>query len=216
MLLLLFVVGIGLPLIALPPLRQRLSSRVEALREAYGGRIRAMVLARVGENKEPFPEEYALPEPPLPRSPQIPAVSYEPADSPSVRSNPGVRILRIPALSAEAVPPPESDRIESTPGGETVAAEADQPLYRQGAVEKEAYELLLKLSAAMDRLVQGGEASLKYASWDALKRGETIYWVRVGFSSGADQIRVEYIWQVDLQAKQITPLSFNARALAKS
>jgi hypothetical protein len=81
-------------------------------------------------------------------------------------------------------------------------------------MEKEAYELLLKLNAAMDRLVQGGDPSLKYESWDALKRGETIYWVRVSFSSRADESRVEYIWQADLQAKQITPLSFSARSLS--
>ena len=216
MLLLIFVVGIGLPLIALPPLRLRLSSRVEALREAYGGRMRAVVLAKVGENQEPFPAEYALPEPPLSQYPQIPAASHEPAEPPAVSAGPAVRILRIPAPAPEPAAPVQPDRVESAPAEEPTASEADQPLYRQGVVEREAYDLLLKLNATMDRLVQGGDPSLKYESWDALKRTETIYWVRVGFSSVADQSRIGYIWQVDLQTKQIAPLSFNARALAKS
>jgi hypothetical protein len=216
MLLLIFVVGIGLPLITLPTFRQRLSSRVEALREAYGGRMGAAVLAKVGENREPVPEEYALAEPPLPQYSQLPAVSQKPAESPSISAGPSVRILRIPAPAPEPVAPATPDRIESVPAEEPAAAEADQPLYRQGVVEREAYELLLKSNATMDRLVQDGDPSLKYESWDALKRTETIYWVRVGFSSVADQSRLEYIWQVDLQTKQIAPLSFNARALAKS
>lgn len=216
MLLLIFVAGIGLPTITLSPLRQRLSSRVEILRAAYGGRFSVVLLEKIGENRQQFPAEYALPEPPLPKYPQIPAVSIQPAKPPSVRDSSGVRTLRIPALPADVFSQEERNPVETPSTGEPVAAEPDQPLYQRGAVEKEAYELLLKLSASMDRLVQGGDPSLKYESWDALKRAETIYWVRVIFSSVADLSRMEYIWQVDIQSKQITPLSFNARALAKS
>lgn len=217
-LLLIFVVGVGLPLITIQPLRQRLSERVEALREAYGGRLHTIARAIVGENMESFPAEYALPEPPLPQLPQIAPASPGIKETPSARSSPGVRTLRIPAPPAEqAASAPEPHRVESSVAMEPAASEeTDQPRYQQGVAEKEAYELLLKLSAAMDRLVQGADPALRYESWGAMKRGDAVYWVRVTFFSAADENKIEYIWQVDLQSRSATPLSFNARALARS
>src|SRR5438876_4138752 len=63
--LLLFVAIAGLPLIAVPVLRHRLSARVQSLREALGPLpIKpAPAWAKVGENRYPFPAELARPVP---------------------------------------------------------------------------------------------------------------------------------------------------------
>jgi hypothetical protein len=89
-----------------------------------------------------------------------------------------------------------------------------QPKYQQGLMEKEAYDFLLKTNPTVDGMVQGSNPSLRFKAWDALKRDEETYWVRLAFTSAPDNANVEYIWQVKLLAKQITPLSYNARSLA--
>ena len=60
---------------------------------------------------------------------------------------------------------------------------------------------------------RGATRLCKFLSWDAAGRGEDIYWVRLKFRSEG-KTDIEYIWQVQLQSKQVTPLNYNARSLS--
>ncbi len=222
--LLLFVVLAGLPVVSVPSLRHRLSDRIQDLREAWaGGKIKPVVLS-VGENKEPFPSEYEKKAGP-PNYPKLPpslaavqglggpVVSAVPVPSqPPTRT---ARTIRIPRTSpgSEAQPTAGESAAQAPAEQASVPGEA-QPSYRQGEIEKQAYDLLIQSTPALNSLVQGSNPSLRFKSWDALKRDEDTYWVRVTFNSVPGNSSVEYIWQVRLLAKQVTPLSYNARSLA--
>ncbi len=219
MALLIFVVAAGLPIVSIPVLRHRLSGRIQALREAMAGGTIKPVVMTVGENKEPFPAEYEKKAGP-PNYPRLPAYFAAtqglagPAASASVvperapaRSK---RTIRIPNVSAETRP---SESAQAPAAGQDAGSAEAQPAYQQGLMEKTAYDLLLKSNATVNGMVQGGNPSLRFKSWDALKRDEDTYWVRLTFTSAADNSSVEYIWQVKILAKQVTPLSYNARSL---
>ena len=60
--LLVFVVVVGLPVVTVPALRNRLAARVHGLRSAISGEIEP-VRVQVGGNTEPFPSEYEKPLP---------------------------------------------------------------------------------------------------------------------------------------------------------
>ncbi len=208
--LLLFVVVVGLPIVGIPTLRQRLSSRVEALKIAMAGGI-APVMVKVGENQEPFPPEYEKPEPPLPFLSELASrekvFTFPPAvpaqQAPQLQARPRGVIL-------EAPPPSEG----SEQFAEQSTPESDNELqYGQGEIEREAYELLLGSNSIIAGMVQGGDASLRFVSWGATRRQDDTYWVRLTFQSSETNTDVEYIWQVKLLSKQITPLSYNARAI---
>lgn len=225
--LLAFVVAVGLPIVSIPALKHRLADRVQTLREAMAGGTIKPAVVKVGENKEPFPSEYEKKFSP-PNYPKLPAyfaasqgfsgpvVSPSPAperssSSAPVRSARTIRIPKIPAAS-ESQPTPVTDAQEQA-AADTAGAEA-QPKYQQGTMEQEAYNLLLKSNATISGMVQGSNPALKFKSWDALRREEDAYWVRLTFVSLPGNTNVEYIWQVKLLTKQITPLSYNARSLA--
>ncbi len=224
--LLVFVVIAGLPLISLPAWRHRLSDRIHTLRQAMAGGVIKPATARVGENKEPFPSEYerkaVLPSyPKLPpyfaasRGFSGPIVSGEvvsPSPSPA-RKN---RSIRIPATkgAAEAEDRPAAANVREAAADQAAAGADAQPKYQQGQMEEEAYKLLLQSNPKIGGLVQGSDGTLKFKSWDALKRDEDTYWVRLTFASLKDKSDQEYIWQVKLLAKQVTPMSYNARALS--
>ncbi len=80
-------------------------------------------------------------------------------------------------------------------------------------MEQQAYDLLLKSNPTVAGMVQGSNPSLHFKSWDAANRGEDTYWVRLKFQSNGNP-EEEYIWQVKIQANQVTPLSFNARSIS--
>ncbi len=221
--LLVFVAVVGLPIVSVPGLRHKLSTRVQTLREAMsGGRIKP-VTAIVGENKEPFPAQYAKKVGP-PNYPKLPPyfAATQGLGGPIVSATPlpkqaaarSTRTIRIPAKPSE----PETqtaaaDTAQVPASGQDASSGEAQPKYQQGVMEKEAYDFLLSSNATVKGMVQGSNPSLKFKSWDALKRDEDTYWVRVTFSS-ASGTNEEYIWQVKLLAKQISPLSYNARSLA--
>lgn len=232
--LLVFVVIAGLPVVSVPVLRHRLSGRVGTLREAMAGGSIKPVVVQVGENKEPFPSEYEKKSAP-PNYPKLPAyfAAVQGLSSPAVGSGstPGstaspivsatplrkTRSIRIPKtdMDSEVQSPPTTNAQEQAPAAEQQGAATDaQPKYQQGQMEKEAYDFLLKSNATLSGMVLGSNPKLHFKSWDALKRDEEAYWVRLVFVSVPDNTNVEYIWQVKLLAKQITPLSYNARALA--
>ena len=212
--LLLFVIVAGLPMVTVPAWRNRLFTRVHALKTAFAGETRP-VMVQAGANLEPFPAEYERPTPPsvaqILKIPSAPVVLAQPQkEAPPVRSTTR-RTLRIPAVNRA----PRSDEgEESGVQGQSapVTDSEKQPKYGQGTIEKEAYDLLLNSNPAVAELAQGNNASLKFLSWDATGRGEDIYWVRLKFRSEGKP-DTEYIWQVQLQSKRITPLNYNARTL---
>jgi len=215
---LIFVVIVGLPIIGVPSLRNRLSTRIMALKIAMAGDIKPVV-AQVGANKEPFPSEYETPAAPLPQAqaPQLPPVEriftmrqggrvepLRPAPSATRRT------LRIPTTPpSPAVTQEPTEQAATTPP--SAAAESDLK-YQQGKVERDAYDLLLITNTTVAGMVQGSNPSLHFRSWDVASRGDDTYWVRLKFQTEGNP-DAEYIWQVKLQAKQVTPLNYNARNL---
>jgi hypothetical protein len=205
MALLLFVVIAGLPIVGVPQWRHRLSERVSTLKTALSGEIKPATL-EVGANNNPFPREYENPEPVVPKPPVLPPMDrvFTAQPSPPVsRPRPARETARI----KEPPPSPEP----SEPAAETPPAAAE-PRYQQGKTEEEAYDLLLSSNPKVAGMVRGSDPSLKFKSWDALGRGDDVYWVRLKFQSEEDP-DAEYIWQVKIQSKEITPLSHNARTL---
>jgi hypothetical protein len=214
--LLIFVVVIGLPVVSVPHLRNRLSARIMLLKEAAAGNVNPAV-AQVGANTEPFPAEYERPEPPvrqafkLPPSatviPQTPSV-YIP--SPVDSSETGSSTASNPEGSR---PPAEGE--EAMAGDEAELGQGEEPAlrYQQGEMEQEAYDLLLGSNPKIAELVRGSDSSLTFDSWDALYRGDDVYWVRVKFQVKGDSVR-DYIWQVNLGAKEVKALSYHARSIS--
>ncbi len=90
------------------------------------------------------------------------------------------------------------------------------PVYLTGALEKEAYDLLLKSNQTLSGMVNGSDPTQRFKSWGAAKRGDGSFWVRVIFTKSPALGEVEYIWQVKLESKEVIPLSFNARSLPRS
>jgi hypothetical protein len=212
--LLLFVVLVGLPIVTVPVLRQRLTTRVQILKTAMAG-IQSPLTVAVGANREPFPEEYRRPEPVIPQIAPLPHT-----DKVHTTDQGGYAPTR--GLTRLTVKQPKTDSIassaEGTEGKEQSesAAESEenaQPKYQQGKIEQEAYNLLLQANATVAGMVQGSNPSLKFKSWDAAARGDDVYWVRLTFRPEGKSDE-EFIWQVKVQSKQVTPLSYNARAIS--
>jgi hypothetical protein len=220
--LLAFVVIAGLPVLGVPLLRHRLTERVETLRIAVAGGLTKSVTAKVGENQEPFPSEYEHPVA-KPNYPQLPAYlnsvmkQSQPYDVGQVYPPKPSRKLKIPAgepAAAETAPAQAAAPAQAEPSQETQSEDA-QPVYRQGKMEQEVYDLLLKSDASLASLVQGSNPSYKLKSWDVAKRQEDLYWVRVTFTQMPAQTDMECIWQVQLMSKQVLPLNYNAKSLPR-
>src|SRR5437773_9363189 len=199
--LLLFVVIAGLPLTTVPVLRHRFSARVQSLREALGHLpIKpAPAWAKVGENRSPFPAELARPVP----NPQYSDV----IDMSHMVYRP---------RGAVAVPerPVQNER-ESAAKDEPLNGEAP-PEFRQGKVEREAYDLLLKSNATVAGMVNGSNPGLRFKTWTAAKAEEDAYLVDLTFTQLSDSAELHYNWRVKLSTKEMTPLSHHARSLSKS
>jgi hypothetical protein len=212
--LLLFVIAAGTPMATMPALRNRLGTRIHALKTAFTGE-KSPVIVRVSENQEPFPAEYERPSPPpvaqILKIPAAPIIRSVPKREEAPAHSAPRRTLRIPPVGE---PLPSADKgEESDEQSESVPAKdiENQPKYQQGTIEQEAYDLL-KSNPAIAGLVQGSNPSLQFLSWDAASRGEDLYWVRLKFRLEG-KTDVEYIWQVQLRSKRITPLNYNARTL---
>ncbi len=187
-----------------------------AIRAAAAGEIKP-ALVDVGANKEPIPLEYQRPEPVIPRPPVLPSPERIFTMDSSVNKPAGsvrVTIVPKPAKSAGKI-------VDLTASGEETASEkAPAPAgetevqYQRGKDEQVAYDLLLKLNPAIADLIQGKNTNLKFKSWDAAKRGEDSYWVRLKFQMEGNA-EAEYIWVVKPQASQVSPLNFNARSLSQ-
>jgi hypothetical protein len=211
--LLIFVVAIGLPIVSVPSLRNRLVNRVVTLKTAITGEIKPAI-GQVGENREPFPREYDNPVLPATLVSKVLATGKA-SDVSSGNFIPTQEdLLRKPRKIKMLVTPPQGSQSEETaPTQEPPDASSGEELkYQQGIAERAAYELLLKSNPTVANMIQGRSTSLVYKSWDAANRGEDVYWVRLKFQSEEKTI-VEYIWQVKLQTNQVTPLNYNARSI---
>lgn len=213
--LMLFVVVVGLPMAAVPSLRNRLLERVWTLKAAAAGDVKPASL-KVGEYQEPFPAEFEKPAPPASSPAQSSVIDKVYSMTPGVYAPPAApsraRSARQTAKAAGSarviiIEPEPPDAPETQPSGE-----AELP-YRTGAIERQAYDLVVESNPALAAMIQGSNPSLRFKSWDAASRGEDIYWVRITFQSEGNP-DVEYIWQVKLDTKQVTPLSYNARTLS--
>lgn len=207
--LLLFVVIVGLPIIGIPSLRNRLSMRVIELKAAISG-DRKPAIVEVGANREPLPQEYQRPEPVLPRPPVLPQpervfTMEEPVTKPG-------RPARVIVIERPANRPEE--QIEQA-SSDIAGSQSEEPelKYQRGKEEQEAYDLLLQSYPAVAEMVQGKNPSLRFRSWDAVNRGEDTYWVRLKFQSEGNA-EADYIWIVKPQANQVSPLNFNARGIS--
>ncbi len=217
--LLAFGVVVGVPMVVLPSLRNRLHLRLQVLRDAAESSGRPAVVANIGENKTPFPAEYVRAVQPVLPVTQIPNVPYpststyrpsqaHPAVSPE-RKPPERRPTSQGSAGAESSKTPAPVLVKDT--GEPGDSGSSEPEFRQGKMEQEAYDLLLKSSTAVAGLIGGVNPALKFKSWDAAKISEDMYYVRLTFLR--DNGEAPFIWQVKLQSKQVIPLNFNARSL---
>jgi hypothetical protein len=210
--LLIFVVVVGLPIVGVPSLRHRLSARVMALKTALSGEIRPATI-EVGSNHVPFPAEYENPISPVPRAPELPQVQnpkmFSPKSStvPSRQRSAGVTYEKI------LLPPEKKAETAEQPLEQTASSAESELKYQKGQAEQEAYQLLLQSNPKVAEMVQGSNPSLKFKSWDAANRGEDTYWVRMKFQSEENPDE-EYIWQVKVQSKEVTPLSYKARSIS--
>ena len=212
--LLLFVIVGGLPVIVVPKLRNRLILRAWNLTEAAAGRL-APVEVRVGENQEPIPPEFQRPAPPvLPRLVPAPSPAriystaqggYTPGNNKVSRESPANNIDA--DVSASVQGDVAGKDSESQPDSADIA-----PKYQQGAVEREAYNLVVSSSPVVADIVKGLNPSFKFLSWDAAGRGDDMYWVRLRLQA-KEQPEADYIWQVSLEDKKVIPLNYYARSI---
>lgn len=221
---LLFVVVAGLPMVAAPPLRQRLQVRAVALHQAWAGEPvpPAPALARAGENTGPLPKEYARPEVPppflpkagagLPKSPYIIRIG-EGAPTPQSNAT-GNR----PLLSRPGAPPIKvADRTTPPAGAQPPGQEAaaGEPQFRKGPAEQEAYDFLVESNKTLSGMIQGGDPALTFKDWSAAAMENDAYYVMVEFVQKADNVARKYIWKVQVSRKQIVPMSAHAMSISK-
>jgi hypothetical protein len=222
--LLVFVLVAGLSITVIPPLRHRLTSRVLTLRAAIIGEKKPLS-AQVGQAQEPLPPEFQRPAPAAPRPMQLPPLDriftaekgkhMPPSSSDNVLSSPRIlhtpqKVARSEASEEKGNAPQEVEGGQSASGAGSTEAEIK---YQKGQMEQQAYDLLLKSNPTVAGLVQGNDPSLHFKSWDAASRGDDTYWVRLRFQSNGNPDE-DYIWQVNIQANQVAPLSYNARSIS--
>jgi hypothetical protein len=212
--LLLFIVLVGLPMVAVPHLRNRLSGRIFELKAAISGDMKPAI-AQVGANHEGFPKEFEIPVPAGPQIPPLPSVERKAyvmiapgVIAPSIRRVPGKpRIAEMPSTVIQSEPPVEQT-LQADPGA---SQEAQSDIkFQQGGGEKAAYDLLIRSDSTIGGMVKGSNPSLHFKSWDAAHKGEDVYLVRLRFQSDGNP-DAEYIWEVKIQTSEVTPLSYNAK-----
>ena len=204
--LLIFIVAAGLPIVSLPVLRSRLSTRLHILREAVGPLPLKSVpaWAKVGENRYPFPKELERPVVPQPQYSRLLDMRHM------------VYGTNREGTSPKGLPAGGSEPISSSPAEAGATGAEAPPEFRQGKIEQEAYDILLKSNATVAGMVKGGDASLRFKTWSAAKTEADTYLVDLTFVQAPDNAEGHYIWKVNLATKQITPESRLARTLSKS
>jgi hypothetical protein len=226
--LLIFVVVVGLPLIGIPSVRQRLKTRFDMMRMAVRGEQPPPLpaFARVGENQVPFPREYEQPQP----RPTFLAGLLAPQQHPSiVISDQGGLPTIVPSTLRRTLgstsPIPSKGKPGTPPGAlvsapaqaaaETAGSAGSEPVYKKGEREQEAYDIVLSANQTLAGMVKGSDATLKFQDWTAASMGEDSYYVMVTFLQTADSVARKYIWNVKVSSKEVTPLSSYAMSISK-
>ncbi len=210
--LLLFSIIACTVMLGVPSVRGRLVARATALQAAISG-SRGPVTAELGDVPPPMPGEYERPEYRFPDAGQTLPEDW-------VFTVPPGRAAERPQAGSALMTPrtAEDDRASAAGvsegtaagrGSETTGAVIE---YTAGEAERRAYGLLLEAKPHVGAMVDEGAPSRRFRSWGGAPRGGDVYWVRLVFETG-EGLEVEYIWQVDLQAKEVLPLSHNARTL---
>ena len=232
--LVIFVFGATLFLGGLPSLRHRLGGRLVQLKQAAKGYSGPpTVEAQVGQNPEPFPAQYEKPIV-VSQKPAMPMIVIGPQGVPQVVPSQRTQEVVEPPAFAKGKPR-RSIRIPTTVPGQSdseaagqpsqparsdqQAADTDaslEPVFKQGEIEREAYNLVLGKYTTVSGMVTGNSPNLHFKTWAAAKRDEDTYWVRLLFDQSPDKTEVSYIWEVRVSAKQVTPLNYNARSLPRS
>lgn len=202
--LLVFVVAVGLPLVGVPSLRERLRSRVQGLRAAATepAVVPQPLTAKVGENQQPFPADYFKAAAPQPEWARALVSSSEP--------------FQVRPVQPQATPelPGNPTGAQDTP--QQAAKQGEQePQYRQGAAEQQAYELVIQSSQPLAAMVNGSDSSLRFKGWGAARMEEDAMLVRLTFVYVPDGSEREYIWRVKMSSKQVAPLNFYSRSIPK-
>lgn len=202
---LLFVVGVGLPILGIPRWRHRLSLRVHTLYEALGpvSFKPALAWAKVGENRYPFPAEF--------EKPLVPRPQYSGVINMSDRVFTAGADTSSEKASQQGVSKGSQEDLRDA----DAAGDRVEPEFRQGNIEKEALDLLLKSRETIAGLVRGNNPSLRFKTWAAAKMDQGEFWVDLTFVQAFDNAEIHYIWKVNLLSKEISPLSHSARALSK-
>ncbi|MBM3790328.1 MAG: hypothetical protein FJW35_08255 [Acidobacteria bacterium] len=202
--LLLFVAIAGLPVIGVPVLRERLRSRSQDLVEALAlGSVSSPPLrVGVGENTDPFPAEYDKPAIPLQRRPAVLVLAQPYAVMPG-QAQQGVWTPADPAAPRESAALGEA------------ASDSAEPVYVQGKIEREAYEVLLASLDRVQSMVGGNDRDLKFQDWAAARMDEDRFLVKLTFTFLPDGSARDYVWQVRLMSKEVVALSAYARAVSR-
>jgi hypothetical protein len=227
--LLIFVVVVGLPIVGAPSVRHRLKARVQTLRAAVLGQqiAPAPAVAKVGETREPFPQEYQHP-----RARPSDLADFEASLLRKALQvgDQGVKTFAIPPRPARrsaggAPTAPAKEKAEPQPSappsagppipGQPATDAGAEPLYRKGQSEQEAYDLLVSSNQTIAGMIKGGDPTLKFQDWAAANMGENSYYVMVIFVQTADNVARKYIWNVKLTTKEVVPLSAYAMSISK-
>jgi hypothetical protein len=208
--LLLFILAAGLPISAIPKWRERLLSRTWAFKNAFTGK-RSPAVIRVGQIQEPLPPEFQTPAAPTPTIPPLAKV-HSTAQGGYI---PGTHELRASSTSESrkkilSAAVREEEAAEESAPDSSIAD--NEPKYRQGGAEQQAYDLLMASIPMVADIVKGNNPSYRFRSWDAAARGDDLFWVRLKLQAEG-QAEADYIWQVKLEAKKASPLNHNARSI---
>ncbi len=234
--LVIFIFGTALFVGGLPKLRARIGARLVELKQAASGYSSPPAIeAQVGQNTEPFPAQYEKPIT-IPQKSALPLLTIGPNGIPQILPQAAREVVQTPSARTGGRPR-RTLRIPTTVPGQTAAEPSDQaqptqqaqsdqqatgtdasqePVFSQGAMEKEAYNLVLGKYTTVSGMVTGNNAGLQFKGWGASKREEDTYWVRLTFFQTSSKTDQEYIWEVKISAKQVTPLNYNARSLPQS
>lgn len=227
--LLIFVVVVGLPIVGIPSVRHRLRTRVQTLRAAV---LRQQIppapaVAKVGETRAPFPQEYQRPQarprdlaeleaPLLRKGVQVADQGIKPFAIPPRPARASVREVPTAPAKEKAGPPPSAPPSVGPPTASQPSTDANAgPLYRKGKSEQEAYDLLVTSNQTLAEMIKGSDPTLKFQDWAAADRGENSYYVMVIFVQTADDVARKYIWNVKMTTKEVVPLSAYAMSISK-
>jgi hypothetical protein len=232
--LLVFVVVVGLPIIGVPSLRDRLSERIMAIKASLQTDSIAPVTVAAANNSNPFPAEFEktvreMKPPVFAPLERIFTLKYRNSKPMQGRIVDGSRRDLNPEPAAEAAnknkgaqefgsiiedsSAENSNASAGAPDAVASVSENEAPKYQKGPMEQSAYDLLLKANSTVADIIKGTHPGLHFKSWDAAKREGDTYWVRLKLQMDKNP-EAEYIWTVKLQSKQVAPLNFNAKSIS--